>query len=524
MTRSARRAAGLIAAAVALALLAAPAAFAAGPLGSLSQLASPNNCIESLAQGATADCGTLSTTNLAQARDVVMSPDGKNVYVLASGSVSEFARRADGSLVQLPGCVGTNAQCGTGVGVTNTAAMAISPDGNNVYVVGTDNNNIGDIAEFARNADGSLTQLGGANNCIGEHQSSGPPSVCGTTTGHGVAFPGALAVSPDGANVYVADRNGYAVAEFARGAGGSLAQLASPNNCFQEQGSAAGECGTVTGRGLSVPTSLTVSPDGANVYVGAGQSIAKLTRNAGGSLTQPGGQADCIENQGATSPDCTSHAGIGISSVASLAVSPDGHNLYSASTDAAGAVAEFARNANGSLSQLSGANSCIEENATGQGGPPAAGCGTQTGHGLGCGDAIKVSPDGANVYVAAVSDDCGGRDAVAQFARRADGSLAQLASPNDCIEEHGAFTPDCGNETGHGVGSGFQGAGLAISPDAANVYTAGDLTGGDVAEFARALPTLTVSLAGTGGDRSRTAPARSSARLRARTRTRSDRS
>ena len=66
--------------------------------------------------------------------------------------------------------------------------------------------------------------------------------------------------------------------------------------------------------------------------------------------------------------DCTSQAGIGISSVGSLAVSPDGRNLYSASTDATGAVAEFARNANGSLTQLGGANSCIEENATGQGG------------------------------------------------------------------------------------------------------------------------------------------------------------
>ena len=100
MTRSARRAAGLIAAAVALALLAAPAAFAAGPLGSLSQLPSPNNCIGP-AQGATADVGRVHHESRG-AGDVVVSPDGKNVYVLATGSVSEFARRADGSLVQLP--------------------------------------------------------------------------------------------------------------------------------------------------------------------------------------------------------------------------------------------------------------------------------------------------------------------------------------------------------------------------------------------------------------------------------------
>ena len=43
-------------------------------------------------------------------------------------------------------------------------SLALSPDGQNMYIGGTDT-----IAEFARNADGSLTQLGGANNCIEEH-------------------------------------------------------------------------------------------------------------------------------------------------------------------------------------------------------------------------------------------------------------------------------------------------------------------------------------------------------------------
>ena len=181
-------------------------------------------------------------------------------------------------------------------------------------------------------------------------------------------------------------------------------------------------------------------------------------------------------------------------------MSPDGSNLYTVSSDSSGAVAEFARHANGSLTQLGGANSCIEENATGQGGQPAAGCGTQTGHGLGQEQRDQGQPGRRERLRGRahgrLRNDC--RNAVAEFSRRADGSLAQLASPNDCIQEQLDEATDCGDETGHGIGSQFGQVGLAISPGADSVYTTGDLNGGDIAEFARTLPTLTVSLAGPG--------------------------
>ena len=147
----------------------------------------------------------------------------------------------------------------------------------------------------------------------------------------------------------------------------------------------------------------------------------------------------------------------------SLDVSPDGRNLYSSEGNYTGAVAEFARNANGSLTQLVGPNDCIEENASGDGSSSPEGCGTKTGNGLGEGGTLQVSPDGANVYVAATSDDCNSpcHAALAEFVRNADGSLTQLASPNNCIEEQGGT--DCGDETGHGLSTGS--AGLAISPE-----------------------------------------------------------
>ena len=75
-----------------------------GALGSLSQLPSPNNCI-----GTMPECGIDVGCQLAGSQAVVVSPDGKNVYMVDGGSVSEFSRNANGSLAELPApndCIG----------------------------------------------------------------------------------------------------------------------------------------------------------------------------------------------------------------------------------------------------------------------------------------------------------------------------------------------------------------------------------------------------------------------------------
>jgi len=483
----------LLSAALLPALIAVPtsAALAAGPLGSLSQLASPNNCI-----GSAPECGTTSTANLNGSSAIVVSPDGKNVYMLDGGSVSEFSRNADGSLEELAApndCIGSTSGCVTATGMSFANGIAISPDGRNVYVVGTDSNEIGAIVEFARNTNGSLTQLASPNDCIGETRPSAPMSACGTKTGHGLADPVAVAVSPDGANVYVADDSAGAIVEFARNANGSLTQLTGANNCIQEQNSSAPDCNTVTGQGLSNADSVSISPDGHNVYVAGSDTIAEFGRNANGSLAQLASPNNCIQEQADGGTECGTETGVGVAGIVSLEVSPDGRNLYSSEGNYTGAIGEFTRNANGSLTQLGGANNCIEENSSGDGTHPPEGCGTNTGHGLGEGGTLQVSPDGADVYVAATSDDCNEpcHAALAEFARNAAGSLTQLPSPNNCIEEQGGS--DCGNETGHGLSDGS--AGLAISPGDDTVYATGQ---DDIAEFARTLPVLTVSLSGPG--------------------------
>jgi DNA-binding beta-propeller fold protein YncE len=463
-------------------------------LGSLSQLANPNNCVESTTSTST-EC-QIKDPGLSGTDDVVVSPNGKNVYVVSSsdGAIAEFTRNANGSLTEL-GCIaesiGTNSTCPnkSATGLAQPQAIAISPDGKNVYVAAEDSREIGDIAEFAVNPDGSLTQLGSGHDCIAENtgQTDSEKSDCSDQSGHGMVFPDALAVSPDGNNVYVGDDAGEAVAELARASDGSLSQTGGAADCIRDaRTSSTGADCTSTAGGLSFVTGVAVSPHGDNVYTSgvlndSTGSIAEFTRNtATGLLTSVG----CLGNGDG---NCTGVTGV--VGITGLAVSPDGNNVYTASEEELGPIAEFSRSGtNGVLMQLPSPNNCIQEQGS------TFKCGTQ-GIGIADGFRLAVSSDGADVYAVAPGAGCGNASAcsdIAEFARNAGGSLTQLSSPNGCIQDSNVTGSECpGNENGTGLG----GPGLAISPDNANVYVTGDTA---VAEFARAIPTLTVSLAGPG--------------------------
>jgi DNA-binding beta-propeller fold protein YncE len=89
---------------------------------------------------------------------VALSRDGKNAYVVAGfgdrSVIGVFAlNRKTGSLTMLAGtdgCVtetGTDGVCGDGVGLLDVGDVAVSQDGRNVYVVSTGSNA---VAAFAR--------------------------------------------------------------------------------------------------------------------------------------------------------------------------------------------------------------------------------------------------------------------------------------------------------------------------------------------------------------------------------------
>jgi 6-phosphogluconolactonase (cycloisomerase 2 family) len=474
----------LVAPTVAIVVLAAAPLARAETPGTLAQFASPNDCIQDTNVSEGPCPNSTPAPGLGGATDVAVSPDGKNVYVLGSGdeAIAEFTRKSDGTLAEL-GCIAdTHAPQGTScasnesaAGLFNTQAIVVAPDGKDVYVAGQDDSGVGAIAEFARAADGTLTAVSG-HECIGE----GSQSLCDDISARGIAQPTALAISRDGQTVYAVDQNGQDIAWFTRGTDGSLSQTGGPDQCIQDATVESTECGS-SASGLSNADAVAVSPDGSNVYTGSAGgpgTISWFARASDGTLTP----LDCVQEQADTTSVCGTTNGHGIGAVTSLAISPDGNNVYAVSNGVTGDVAEFARNAaDGSLSQLGNGNNCIQQSTA------PGDCDNTQAHGLNGALSVKVSSDGENVYVATQSDDCCD-DAISEFSRAADGSLTQSASPDECIDSGS----DC-EITGTGLGGGQ----LAVAPDGTSVYAIG---GSDVAELAR-VPfrrTLTVSLAGSG--------------------------
>jgi DNA-binding beta-propeller fold protein YncE len=102
--------------------------------------------------------------------------------------------------------------------------------------------------------------------------------------------------------------------------------------------------GCSLGRAMNAPEGLTVSPDGGEVYVAAFTSgaVDTLTRNAqSGALMQKPRRPGCVVIGAAS--DCT--LGRALSGAGSVAVTPDGRNVYSTafSSDAVGVFKRVTR-------------------------------------------------------------------------------------------------------------------------------------------------------------------------------------
>lgn len=453
-----RRAVALCASLAALAALAAQAlapapSRAAAPVGSLSQLPVPFNCVgEQGFHELEIGCGTLLPVEAINASyEAQVSPDGKNVYSVAiAGALIEYSRQSDGSLKPI-GCIteGTEPCASENVTTKATAmkapaAIAISPGGGNVYVVTQGAN---DLVTFTRDATtGLLTETG----CI----SAEAASPCAIKEAKGLANPYGVTISPDGKNVYVASLGSEAIGEFSRNAEGALAVIAG-HECIGGSGSG---CPINTAIGLHEVVTTVVSPDGADLYAAAGakdpeSDVAAFAREPGtGVLKQLAGEKGCI----GTVAGCAEAKVIEGSE--SLVISPDGKNVYANSFDDS-AIVELGRNSTtGALTQLPEPNGCLAHEKTGS----TAGCSLANGIGNPLG--VAVSPGGEDVYASSSNE-----DDEAELTRNSEtGVLTPFPAPYECIGKTGKNT--CGTSGATGIAGARR---VNVSPDGKNLYVAG---------------------------------------------------
>ncbi len=332
---------------------------------------------------------------------VVVSPDGTNVYLVgdsdsgaaSGGYVVVLARdAADGStrIVDWE----ENHCGGVELGLDGASGVAVSPDGKHLYVSAADESA---VAAFARDeTTGSLTFVGAQRN------EEGPVL--------GIGGASSVAISSDGASVYVTGQDDSAMATFTR----NITTGALSFTQVVENG-----VGGVAG--LSAPRSVAVSADGASVWAGGTSSVAVFRRAVTGTLTFVEQKADGV-------------GGVdGLAGLRALAAAPDAADLYvvSATDDA---LAVFRRNA------TTGGLTFVEMLKDGIGGVD----------GLLNPVGVAVSADGARVYVS-------GPEGLASFDR--DVATATVTFAEVTEDPDGLFTS-------------FKG--LAVSGDSTDVYLGGD--------------------------------------------------
>lgn len=344
--------------------------------------------------------GQAGVSGLAGVLAVAVSPDGRNVYAVgpSSDAVAVFTRDADSGALALleaqkDGVGGVD-------GIAYASALVISPDGAHVYVAGARDDA---VAAFSRDpATGALTFL--------EAQMEGTAGV------EGLRYARAVTVSPDGAYVYAAGQASDAIAVFKRnGLTGWLTFVE-----VQRQGARGVD-------GIAGPLALTVSPDGGHLYAASGDqsAVTVFARDrASGRLTLRAVEAE-------------HETDLGISGIHSVAVSPDGAFVYATGQDD-DAVAIFRRDRRSGTLTFS---EVVSEGVDGVDGLYGALW-------------VTISPDGRRLYVASTLD-----NALAVFDRDARSGALQFLEK----QKGGPGGRDC---------LAFA-RGVAVSPDGRDVYVAG---------------------------------------------------
>jgi 6-phosphogluconolactonase (cycloisomerase 2 family) len=314
-------------------------------------------------------------------------------------------------------------------------------------------------------------------------------------------------VSPDGTSVYVLGYSDASILTFSRNTNtGRLtleacltadSKVGTKNGCVQTASSAPNGGDT----GFSFPEDAEISADGRHLYVVTAQdsSVLRFTRDTTtGALTyndcfsadsDVGTNNACVQAATATSGG----ADTGFDRLQGIALSPDGHSLYTTARDDA-AVARFTRDTTtGELtyedcftadSGVGIVNDCTPAAMTAAGGDDTGFKAIQD---------VVVSPNGTSIYGVASGDS-------ALFRMNRNPSSGVIAQ-NDCISSDSDVGTSNGctqlsDNASEGSNTGFDDPfDFALSPDGASIYTTNYDDAG-VTRFSRNATTGAISYEG----------------------------
>ncbi len=304
-----------------------PTVFVAGnTLGAAVQLATlPAGALEY--RGCVSDsggaCGTTERPVLNRASGVAVSPDGNALYVSAAGNnpfqgyISHFSVAPEGQIA-FQGCVssdGSSGACGSAAGtklLVDTNGIAVSPNDASLYSASGE----GVISHYT--IDPLSRQFTWAD-CVSNNGSSG---ACEDVPGTGEPLAGAeqVAVSPDGRSVYATGSASETVSHFETSPSGQLKW----EGCISSSSTSGCAQLLAPKELLNDPEGIAVSPDGKSVYVGSASAITSFTVGTEGQLAFQG----CWTSE--ATAGCSDLPGDPLSFVDSIAVSPNGASVYAA--------------------------------------------------------------------------------------------------------------------------------------------------------------------------------------------------
>jgi len=316
------------------------------------------------------------------ANGLAVSADGESLYLAATGNgeagaINYFERSPDGSLA-FQGCISNEGEyaCEDAPHDSITGAWEIALAGEDAYVVSTS----GFLTRFSRDGDGSLSY----EDCFADGETAGCADPGGEDE-EPLLLPTGIAASPDGASIYVTGGNASSLIAFTRNpANGALTY----QECHANLG--LGGCEDPPKDSFGQPSGVVVSPDGANVYVSSlvSDSVTSFTRGAGGALTYQ----NCVANGGEN--ECVDPAIDALARAMSVAIDPAGTNVYISTEPVIepqknGAVITLSRGGAGALSF----QGCIANDGV-------YGCEDPPSDSIAGSDDVAISEDGQSIYVA----------------------------------------------------------------------------------------------------------------------------